>query len=174
MSDHASLSELHRLGRDVRANRAAVRAVSGFDIVTPAGVRRRIAALDAAWQGLNKSTVSTSSPAAQLVKAELAGWMAFRTDVLNDWLSTWFASGTLNELDGWQRRYEAAYQAAGAPVSAPKPSVTAPPPPVDESTSAIASTAKVISYAVIAIGGLIALGAAAYLLPGLKSQARST
>lgn len=156
---HVSLYELGRLTAARRGGAARV----GFDIVTPAGVMRRIDSLDAAWRSL--AAVPGLAPA--LLQAELAAWTVYRDGVKADWLSRWFASGTLNELDGWQRRYEGAYAAAGKPANAPAPAAVAPPGPIDSGTESFLSATKWASAAVVAV---IAIAGVAYVATHLPSK----
>lgn len=156
------MSSLYSIGL-AAAQRRAGGAVVGFDLVTPDGVMRRISALDAAWGGL----AAHPGTAPVLVHNEAAAWATFRDGVKGDWLSKWFASGTLNELDGWQRRYDAAYTAAGKPLEVPTPEAVAPPAPVDAGTQSFLGAAKWASAAVIAV---IAIAGAAYVATHLPAK----
>lgn len=93
-----------------------------LDIVTPEGVARRVMSLDSAWQTLR----SSREP---VVHSELTAWNKWRNTILNSYFSRLFATGTLNELDSWEQRYAAAFDAAGSPNTAPRPTAVGQPKP---------------------------------------------
>lgn len=96
------------------ANSAADNLAFVGQIVTPAGVRRRVQRLWRAWQSLVEAR-----PAAASEANEYAAWAK---NVLASWTDQFFATGTLDELDRWQDRYRIAWTEAGQPKTAPDPS----------------------------------------------------
>lgn len=79
--------------------------IGGFEIVTPAGVQRRIKTLDTAWRSLLRSY-----PNSGLIKSEYKAYRDWSNEVT--FLDKWFATGTLREIESWESRYKDAYNSA--------------------------------------------------------------
>jgi hypothetical protein len=88
-----------------------------FNIVTPGGIDRRIIDLDAAFQQLKAEANGNA-----YVLSEVRAWEIWSKKVLDSWTSKVFATGLLQELDSWKKRYATAYQKIGSKI-APVPDV---------------------------------------------------
>jgi len=95
-----------------------------LNIVTPGGIDRRIIDLDAAWQQLRNDPK---------LLPEIQAWEKWSKSVLDSWwISKGFATGILEELDTWKKRYALAYEKS-THKEGPRPDV------FDEDTSIIQS-----------------------------------
>lgn len=115
----------------------------GFEIVTPSEVQARVDALDDSWIQLKKSF-----PADNLVQNEAIEYGRWRKSIQDSYLSRLFASGTLNTLDEWKRRYEWAYNEARGKNPTIDP--TAPTP------QALTIPEQKTNWMWIAVGGVVA------------------
>lgn len=95
------------------ANRLPADTATIGQVITPAGVRRRVVRLWHAWQSLVSASHATGPEAGE--------FMAWAKPVLDSLIDQVFATGTLDELDRWQDRYRIAYEQAGSPKAARNP-----------------------------------------------------
>lgn len=124
------------------------------EIVTPAGVTRRIDTLDHGWRQLLKF-----APKNDYLVAEYDGWQRWRQAIADSYMSRIFAKGTLSELDQWTERYEVTRTmlAADGPIAAPTAAL------IRQQTIMDVIKPEPSSYLYIAIGiSAIALGIAIF------------
>lgn len=75
-----------------------------FEIYTPSGVEREVKSLYAAWDALYNAA-NKQDP---YITSEYRAYKIWSRSVLDSYLSRAFASGTLQELEGWKKRYQTA------------------------------------------------------------------
>lgn len=92
-------------------------------IITPAGVRRRINRLWQAWLSLLKVEPKAGP--------EAGAYLKWAKSVFSNWTDQIFATGTLDELDRWQDSYRLAWEAAGKPAAALNPAAIDKEPSVN-------------------------------------------
>jgi len=97
--------------------------IGQVELVTPAGVKRRVRALYSAFDQLYRVAPEEVAP-------EYRAFKSWAKNVNSSGLDQWIATGTLDELDDWKRRYKAIYDRVaddrGASPLAPPPSAIGP------------------------------------------------
>jgi hypothetical protein len=122
--------------------------IDDIEIVSPSEVERRVRESYSAWDSLYQANKSYT-----YVVDEYKRFKVWANKVLKSTVDKMFASGTLAELDKWDKRYSIAYDKAPVKTSAPTPKAmthdTAPPSFLDYFNN------PVVLIVVGAVGGLI-------------------